>query len=387
MMYEYGFGQHSDASWRSAPAATAGMSETLPPLASGALDTLGSLFQTLGEESFPLDSDTDPHEFPAQCREIVRHIEHGAAAPSAGLEPDAGSRQWSALRRFFANRRRREKAFVSGRLNDYRGIVEHFIVGMKQICGQNESTEQVVNDTLLAIEAAIEKGLVEDVKTVLGTAFHDVGEAFARQRASYEEQILALNERISMLHEDLVSVQEEMQVDSLTGLYNRRAFDAAIQHYINTAFVARKPVVLIMIDVDHFKSINDSHGHPVGDHVLQTVARHLSRCFVRRNDFVARYGGDEFAVILPDTNNDEASAPISRLLDGLRATGIDVDLGERNAALEDETAARESAQVSIACSVGCAEIQHEDDVEAVINRADQALYEAKRAGRDCFRTA
>ncbi len=333
-------------------------------LTDGAMDTLGCVFQTMSRESFPLDTDFDPEVFPAQCLEIARHIENGAAAPSFGIDLVSDAREWSLIRRFFVERRRNEKEFVTSRLGDYRGMVEHFIIGLRNICTQSDLTEQRVSAGLASIESAASCGNLDDVRQALVDAVKDVGQAFSEQRTQYEKQISSLNERVESLREDLVTAREEMQLDSLTNLCNRGAFDAALKRHVNTRFILNKPVCVVMIDVDNFKSVNDVLGHLAGDEVLQAIAGCLSRCFVRKNDMVARYGGDEFAVILPDTDLNESVASISRMLKSVRALEFDVS-----------------------CSAGCTEIQDDETVESILARADGALYEAKEAGRDCFRTA
>jgi len=339
-------------------------------LADGALDTLGCIFQTLGNESFPLESDSDPYEFPAQCVEVVRHIENGSAAPKLAIDQlDNGARHWSQVRRFYVDRRINENHFVSNRLRDYRGVVEDLVAGLRQICDQGNQTELAVTQSLLAIQDAIAGGQLPDIRRALADTIADVGDAFTRQKNEHEEQIRILNERMSGLREDLEVAQEEMKLDALTGIHNRGAFDISVSRSINMHFVLNQPISLIMIDVDNFKIINDSCGHAAGDEGLKSVSACLSRAFVRKNDLIARYGGDEFAVLLPDTEADQSQASICRFLDSV----------------QDIQIANLSEDIAITCSAGCTEILDDDSVESLVARADKALYDAKQAGRNCLR--
>jgi diguanylate cyclase (GGDEF)-like protein len=150
--------------------------------------------------------------------------------------------------------------------------------------------------------------------------------------------------------------------DGLTGLKNRRAFHEALEAAGSFAERDQRPLSLIMIDVDHFKSFNDTFGHPAGDDVLRTVAG-LLRDRVRRHDIVARYGGEEFAVLLPATEGADAGT----LAERLRAT-----------IAEHAWPAR-----PVTASLGLATAGSGDDGLAdLVARADHALYVSKRSGRN-----
>lgn len=339
-------------------------------LADGALDTLGCIFNTMGRESFDLDTDTDPHHFQESCQQVVRHIENGSPVPQLEIDQaDAGTRHWADLRRFYIDRRQQEKLFVTDRLKNYRDVVEDLVIGLRQICKQSELTEQQVMESLNAIEAAVDRGQLPDIQRVLFDTIRNVNDAFTRQKSEYEQQIHGLNERMAGLRQDLVAAHEEMKLDPLTSIFNRGAFDVSVERCLNMHFVLNQEITLIMIDVDNFKHINDTFGHTVGDDVLKSLSACLSRSFIRKNDLIARYGGDEFAVLLPDTSVDQSQVSISRFLESVRKIRID--------ALPDD--------FTISCSAGCTEIIDEDSAESLVARADEALYDAKMAGRDCLK--
>lgn len=339
-------------------------------LVDGALDTLGCIFQTMGSESFELGTDIDSPDFQESCQQAVRHIENGSAVPQLEIDQaDAGTRNWAHLRRFYVDRRQQEKLFVTGQLKNYRGVVEDLVIGLREICKQGDLTEQQVMRSLNAIEAAVDGGQLADIQRVLFNTIRNVNDAFTRQKSEYEQQIHGLNERMAGLRQDLVVAHEEMKLDPLTSIFNRGAFDSSVERCLNMHFVLNQDVSLIMIDVDNFKQINDTFGHTVGDDVLRSLSACLSRSFIRKNDLIARYGGDEFAVLLPDTSADQSQVSIDRFLDSVRKIRVD--------ALP--------AGFSISCSAGCTEILDDDCVESLVARADEALYDAKQAGRDCLR--
>ncbi|MGB5336493.1 MAG: diguanylate cyclase [Woeseiaceae bacterium] len=336
-------------------------------LADGALDTLGSVIRVMGDESFPLDQDMDATVFPSMCAEIARHVENGAAVPSFGIpQSENGARQWDRVRRFFADRRHAEKSFVIEHLSDYRGVVDDLVAGLRDIGERDQLTETSIRESLNSIEAAVESGTLSKIKEAFTETVSKVNETFARQKEQYELQLQELNERMSSLRQDLVAAREEMKRDALTDAFNRGAFDAAITQSVNMHFIMKQPVSLVMVDLDNFKQINDTYGHTAGDEVLRSVGDCLARSFIRKSDFVARYGGDEFAVILTDTPARHCETLIQRFLEQARKIEI--------ASVPDAAL--------VACSAGYTEIADGDTVATFIKRADEALYTAKNGGRN-----
>ena len=197
----------------------------------------------------------------------------------------------------------------------------------------------------------------------------NIAEVFEEQREKYESQISELNQRMASLRKDLVTVQEELKRDALTDAYNRRGFDAAIQQSVNMRFILNMPITLLIIDIDNFKDINDQYGHAAGDEVLKLLGECLARSFIRKSDFIARYGGDEFAVILNDTSLDNTTPLIESFMSYVEKIRIPY--------------AGDSDRVT--CSIGGTELHQDDCVVNVIERADAALYEAKASGRNCYR--
>ncbi len=331
------------------------------------MDTLANLLSIMGEYAFELEDDVDASAFPDTCKEFACHVENGAGVPSCNIPRSRdGTREWGRVRRFFADRRRSESEFVTNRLHDYRGVIEDLVSGLRSLGERDRHTAARVKESLSEIDNAVGTGALPEIRKALSRTVATVGETFAEQKRHYEAQLQELNDRMSNLRQDLVAAREKMKRDSLTGAYNRRAFDTAIQQSLNVNFILNQPVTLIMIDVDNFKTINDTYGHAAGDEVLRALGDCLTRSFIRKSDLVARYGGDEFAVILNDTNARNAAPVIERFLAGVRK--IQVPYAPDN--------------VGVSCSAGLAEIAHGDTVESLLIRADKGLYEAKHAGRN-----
>jgi diguanylate cyclase len=172
-------------------------------------------------------------------------------------------------------------------------------------------------------------------------------------------------DQLDKLMQQIRNQANEARTDVLTGLANRRAFDERAQKYDTAACQDHLQLSAVMVDIDHFKHVNDLHGHDVGDQVLLETA-HLLRTQLRNCDMVYRYGGEEFAVLLPEIDVTAAG----QLADRLR-----VAISQHELTVNDR-------KLSITISLGVAQKQTHEDLPGLIKRADQALYAAKRAGRN-----
>lgn len=164
-------------------------------------------------------------------------------------------------------------------------------------------------------------------------------------------------------------LKEQASLDKLTELYNRSYLEPFLDSEIDAAKKDNQKVSLIMVDMDHFKEINDTYGHVVGDHILTIFAQVVLKC-IRKTDIIARYGGDEFIVVLPNTDTDIAKAVADRIREDVSQTYIPpID----NVVIS-----------AIHCSVGISTYPvHCDSKNSLIRTSDLALYMAKRSGRNC----
>lgn len=159
-------------------------------------------------------------------------------------------------------------------------------------------------------------------------------------------------------------------LDALTNLNNRRQFETRLGQEISITKRQGKPLCAMMIDIDFFKSVNDTHGHAAGDEVLRTVAGIIKQA-LRESDIPSRYGGEEFAVLLPFTHLDEAKVVGERLRKAVESTPITI-----NQDTDDEK------QINVTISMGLAEFDSKESGEFLFERADKALYNAKTNGRN-----
>ena len=168
---------------------------------------------------------------------------------------------------------------------------------------------------------------------------------------------------------NMAILQHESITDALTGLKNRRYFDQRMSEEVALSLRHKLPLSLMLLDVDHFKKINDTYGHQIGDEVLSSLAKLISG-MVRDSDIVARYGGEEIAIITPRTSKEEAALLAERLRDLIEKTTV---------AMVGTT--QEVVQVTVSLGI-CSLSAVITDKDALLEESDQALYLAKKYGRN-----
>lgn len=213
---------------------------------------------------------------------------------------------------------------------------------------QNDPRPSVVTGIVERLSAATEKAIANNKKLRL--------------------QMKQAQQESEQLRRELVQAKQEAVTDGLTNLLVRKAFDAALEEQVAAAAEANHPLSMLMLDIDKFKRINDTFGHPLGDEVIRSVAAFI-RKHVRGTDISGRYGGEEFAVLLPDTDLPGALTVAGTVH---RAIGrmVLVRKGSRE------------RLPAVTVSVGVVVLRKGETGDSLVERADQCLYAAKQSGRN-----
>ena len=185
------------------------------------------------------------------------------------------------------------------------------------------------------------------------------------------ERVRSHNRVIADSFGELRKAEQSAVTDALTGLGNRHTMAHAFRAAIERCVRDEKPISLLMLDLDNFKVVNDRFGHIAGDRILATIARILRRQF-RPSDILVRYGGDEFAVLLPNVNANQASEIAERVREAV--SGYEMSLDGSN------------GDLNVAVSIGVAELADGQALDAMLTAADKAMYRAKRSGRNAVST-
>lgn len=210
---------------------------------------------------------------------------------------------------------------------------------------------------------------IRDLKKQLAVEVTSIERVVEDKKARDEAAVSKLSERVEILQADLVKAEAQASADALTKIPNRGTFDRTLTKMIEASKKSNRALTLAMIDVDHFKKVNDAHGHPIGDRVLICTAEWL-RTAVRQTDFVARYGGEEFAILLDGADLTQAESRLSQVLEEIATRSFEYEMnGERR-----------SVRFTVSC--GVSQLTSHDSESDLVQRADQALYEAKNKGRN-----
>jgi diguanylate cyclase len=264
----------------------------------------------------------------------------------------------------------------SARGDAIKTISDRIQQAISELAGTLNSVQSMTTDygdSLVDVAEKIKNAAtIEDLGNVVSAIVEDT-KVMLQKNQNLEFQLTNSSSQVAELKKNLDNVKKEALTDGLTGLANRKAFDKQIRDWVEDASVAGSDLCLLMMDIDHFKTFNDSYGHQTGDQVLRLVARTLIDG-IKGRDFAARFGGEEFALIFPDT-------PISaavRVADSLRHAVEGKEVVNKNSN-------RSLGRITL--SGGLAHYTKGESVTTFIERADTALYEAKRAGRNIIKSA
>ena len=263
----------------------------------------------------------------------------------------------------------RQKTYLRDREKEIWDIIDLQRTAIGGLDSENRVYNRKVFEQSEKIEAITLLDDIKSIKSKLKKEVENIQETVRRKQEQDKRQMDELAKQINLLNLELKEAKTKGMTDSLTKAYNRGAFDGYIRRLVDQNIIKRSPFSLLILDIDDFKKINDTYGHPIGDRVLVALVRKCNE-LIRQQDFLARYGGEEFAIVLPEASLRNAMKKAQRLrkaIAGTRYTSNKEDKGEI---------------LSITVSIGVSSFQKNDSVAAVIERADKALYMAKKTGKD-----
>ncbi len=272
------------------------------------------------------------------------------------------------FRQFFSKYRLDEYTYIQKTFDEFRGIIWEFVDQLGDDFAYEHSSDREIQKTLLNLKDAVEANSIDELKH---SSRHFI-DAYVEYQTKKDERkarrLSSVRENLSLVRKKLVVANHNLRRDHLTSAYNRKSFDDQIKDHHRLCAVSEAPVSLIMFDIDHFKKFNDTYGHAVGDFILIECVKLLEGAFAKDSDFVARVGGEEFAIILPDNKVTDAMKKAESALNCIR----------------NEIFVHNDLKLSFKASMGIAEYIKGETVDEWMKRADDALYEAKTTGRDKY---
>lgn len=334
------------------------------PAAAGAhsLKGLAEAFLRLMADFSPDAADDDTREFAAELKDFRDQI--------ARSSQDQETRQLTitalrACEQFL----RKSRQFHTTRQQELRDLIGILRDTARHVTGDNNefhAAMQAITDRFCGMSQIDD---IRELKRQMADEAVTLQSTLDSKQKRDAAVMSALAERVETLQKNLIDAEEQLSLDPLTKIMNRGAFDRAIARAVKDPRRTKAPLALAMLDIDHFKRINDTCGHPIGDRVILCVAQWITAA-VRHTDLVARYGGEEFVVIL-----DDADLPAAEK----RLTSVLKQIAERSFEYQADG---ETRAVRFTMSCGVAQFAAGESAQELVQRADQALYDAKKHGRN-----
>lgn len=356
----------SNAAVAASPTPTASLSPTADAV-TPVLDTLGAMLQCWARHPVLLPGE-DRADAERTVMDWQRHATIGTPIPGVhALDAVAGpvhGRDWPALISLSSTRRRAESMTVGEHLGDLQRVVWDTVSSLARVAGDDAATDRAVNAQMEALRASAQRGDPAAVMRELPAALMVITEALALRQSRAVRERMAMAERVESLGRALADAEDSARTDPLTGAGNRLRYAEACERALALMTLTGSPSSLLMIDLDGLKLINDTFGHPAGDLAIASVAKACWTVCTGPTDVVCRIGGDEFAVVMMNTNSTAAASLADRLEQRLQ---------ERSVMLAD------GVQRIVTASIGFAAALPGEGVEAWTSRADRRLNDVKKS--------
>jgi diguanylate cyclase len=271
------------------------------------------------------------------------------------------------VKSFTCEQRCEERQFVLHHLNDLCDLTWILIGGLSRLTQHDVEADHALSTQVESISTQLLKDAQSIDLQTLKETLQALTQIIEEREQQHQSTLRGLQEQVHGLMHELEQARHENSIDPLTELFNRRAFENHLKSTVELNLLFKHSAVMILLDIDHFKAINDNYGHQAGDEVLKIVAERLVSVCKRRGDFVARYGGEEFAVIMRDTNLREAVGIARKIIHAVKNEPVTL--------IDDN-------RILMTVSLGVSELKGGETAEQWLMRTDELLYKAKHTGRD-----
>lgn len=275
------------------------------------------------------------------------------------------------IRQFFSSYRIDEYSYIQNTFDDFKRIIWDFAEQLSEEIQYEQAKEDEVSQSLDQLREAVDANSIEALRSK-SREFIDFYIKYQSQKEDRRtKRLSSMKKNLSSVKKQLMEANHTMRVDHLTQAYNRKSFEEQIKKHMQMSLISQVPVTLLTLDIDFFKKINDSYGHDIGDFVLKECVVMLKEVFRRPDDFVARIGGEEFAVILPGFTHEHAMTKAEEALNKIRK----------------EVFVHGELKINFTVSMGIAQWLQNETLQEWMKRGDNALYHSKQTGRNKYTVA
>jgi diguanylate cyclase len=272
------------------------------------------------------------------------------------------------IRQFFGGYRIEEYSYIQKTFEDFKNIIWDFADQLSEDARYEQIHDEEVKKNLGDLREAVESNSIDDLRIKSREFIDQYIEYQYKREKQRQETLVKVEKNLSTVRKKLVEVNQNMRVDHLTQAYNRMSFDEQIKKHHRLFELSKTPASLLSLDIDFFKKINDSYGHDIGDYVLQECVKTLKEVCYKDGEFIARVGGEEFAIILPDCTVEQAARKADDILNKVRK----------------EVYIHGNLEIKFTVSIGVAELAKGESLAKWVKRADEALYHSKQYGRNRY---
>ncbi len=298
-----------------------------------------------------------------KVREVLDQFAKELVNPNSNMD-----RVLFRFRQFFSSYRIDEYTYVQKTFDDFRGIIWDFIDQLSEdLCAEKKEDDEI-NKSLEMLREAVEANSIDSLKNQARSFIDEYMEHQSNREDRRSRRMSSIKRNLALVKKQLSDANIKMRKDHLTNAYNRQSFDEQLNQVLKMTDMAKTPLSLISLDIDHFKKFNDTYGHAVGDYILVECVKMLKESFDCETAFVARVGGEEFNVLLPGKTIEEATAKAKYCLSKIRG----------------EVFLKDDLELKFTVSMGIAQYTGRENKETFLKRADDALYESKNTGRNKF---
>ncbi len=275
------------------------------------------------------------------------------------------------FRQHFNSHRIEEYSYVQKTFDDFRGIIWDFVDQLSEDLSFENQSDLEIRQNLEMLKESVEANSIDTLKQHSRHFIDSYTEYQTKKDRRRTARIDHVRKNLDTVKKQLHEANSSLRQDHLTKAFNRKSFEENAKNALNLNSLYDKHCSMLLMDIDFFKKINDNYGHDMGDFILQECVRTLKELFSRDVDCVARVGGEEFAVLLPDYQLEHAVKKAEAALAKIRS----------------ETYIKGDLKLQFTVSIGIAELIQGESVEQWMKRADLALYESKQTGRNKYTIA